>query len=212
MATKVLAFVSAVSSGAMLGSSTACHAQSTVRQLLCENRKNPIGLNITAPRFSWQIQSNGRNFSQSAYKLKVWLSGKEMWSTGKIRSSQSILVPYSGPAVQSIRRYQRQVRVWDSADKVSHWSPIAFFQTGLLSKEDWKVVWIAPEDEEPTASWPSLLFRKEFVVAKKIRSASAYITARGLYQGRINGECIGDDYLTPGCTSYYYAFNTRYMR
>ncbi|WP_261387827.1 alpha-L-rhamnosidase N-terminal domain-containing protein, partial [Chitinophaga pinensis] len=41
-----------------------------------------------------------------------------------------------------------------------------------------------------------------FNAAKKIQSATAYITARGLYEACINGKRVGDAFLTPGWTSY----------
>ncbi|MGH2649054.1 MAG: family 78 glycoside hydrolase catalytic domain, partial [Ginsengibacter sp.] len=41
-----------------------------------------------------------------------------------------------------------------------------------------------------------------FLTNKKIVSATAYITAHGLYEAAINGIRIGDAYLTPGWTSY----------
>src|SRR5258708_30163400 len=50
---------------------------------------------------------------------------------------------------------------------------------------------------------PSQLFRKEFSSRKKRLSATAYITAHGLYEAQINGHRIGDAYLTPGWTSYH---------
>jgi alpha-L-rhamnosidase len=46
------------------------------------------------------------------------------------------------------------------------------------------------------------LYRKDFAAKKKIRSATAYITSRGLYEAQINGQRVGNDYLTPGWTSY----------
>ena len=115
----------------------------------------------------------------------------------------SNLVPYGVPVLQSAHRYQWEVRIWDSAGKASPWSPAAFFQTGLLSKADWKAVWIQPGYEEAPANRPSPLFRKEFALAKKVKSAFAYITAHGLYEARLNGKKIGDAYLTPGWTSYH---------
>jgi alpha-L-rhamnosidase len=161
-------------------------------------------VDITAPRFSWQTQTDNRNFIQSAYEIEVSLDGKGIWSTGKSPSTQSILIPYAGPPLQSARRYQWRVRIWDSAGHVSPWSPIAFFQTALLSAADWKGLWIQPGYEEPAANRPSPLFRKEFGLGKKVKSAYAYITAHGIYEARINGRRIGDAYLAPCWTSYHH--------
>ena len=55
---------------------------------------------------------------------------------------------------------------------------------------------------EDSINRPTPLFRKEFKAGKKIQSATAYITAHGMYEGYINGKRIGDSYLTPGWTSY----------
>jgi alpha-L-rhamnosidase len=49
---------------------------------------------------------------------------------------------------------------------------------------------------------PSPLFRKTFPVAKKVQSATAFITSLGMYEAFINGKRVGDAYLTPGWTSY----------
>jgi alpha-L-rhamnosidase len=44
--------------------------------------------------------------------------------------------------------------------------------------------------------------RKQFVIQKKIASATAYITAHGLYEAFINGKRVGDAWFTPGWTAY----------
>src|SRR5690606_28320039 len=37
---------------------------------------------------------------------------------------------------------------------------------------------------------------------KKLKSATALITAHGIYEASINGKRVGDHYLSPGWTSY----------
>lgn len=181
-------------------------AQVQLQNIRTEDLTNPIGLDITQPHFSWQLQSEKRNVQQTAYEIKVQdapkgTSGKATWSTGKIMGDQSIQVPYAGPALMSGKRYQWQVRIWDNNGKASVWSAPAFFQMGMLKPADWKASWIEPGFEEAPQR-PSPLFRKEFSSTKKIRSATAYITAHGLYEAQINGQRIGDAYFAPGFTSY----------
>ncbi|HTI11916.1 MAG TPA: family 78 glycoside hydrolase catalytic domain [Puia sp.] len=180
-------------------------AQPTVQHLLTENRVNPIGLDSRLPRFSWQLQAAERNENQVAYEIKVSAgpNGKSMlWQSGKVESGQSVHVAYGGPALQSGKKYYWQVRIWDNKNKVSPWSASAWWQTGLFAPTDWTAKWIQPGYVEDSVGRPSPLFRKEFETAKKIVSATAYITAHGLYEARINGERIGDAYLTPGWTVY----------
>ncbi|MCX8107558.1 MAG: family 78 glycoside hydrolase catalytic domain, partial [Verrucomicrobiae bacterium] len=52
------------------------------------------------------------------------------------------------------------------------------------------------------ASLPATMFRKEFKVAGNVRKATAYTTAEGVYEIRINGHRVGDHILAPEWTSY----------
>ncbi len=195
-------FLPSVSLLALLSFNTVV-AQVTVQHLLTENRVNPVGLDVPQPRFSWQLQSPRRNTMQTAYELKVWDGRqKEIWSSGKVNSDQSRWVPYQGPALQSGTKYFWQVRVWDNHGKSLTWSAPAFWQTALFNKEDWKAQWIQAGFVEDSILRPSPYFRKTFGTNKKITSATAFITAHGLYEAFINGQRVGDAYLTPGWTSY----------
>ncbi|HYM94481.1 MAG TPA: family 78 glycoside hydrolase catalytic domain, partial [Chitinophagaceae bacterium] len=180
-------------------------AQVKVENLLTENLSNPIGLDIKQPRFSWELVGDRRNVSQIAYEIKVYPSEKSkqtVWSSGKILSGQSLQVSYAGKTLQSGQKYLWQVRIWDNSGAVSSWSEPAFFQTGFFNTTDWKAKWIEPGYTEDSVFRQSPLFRKQFATKKKIKSATAYITAHGLYEAQINGYRVGDAYLTPGWTSY----------
>ena len=74
-------------------------AQTNVQNLLVENRTNPMGLDITQPRFSWQLLSAQRNVYQTAYEIKLTAGKKTIWSTGKVNSDASVQVEYQGPAL-----------------------------------------------------------------------------------------------------------------
>ena len=177
-------------------------AQPSVVSLLTENRVNPVGIDVLQPRFSWVIQSDKRNVVQTAYEIRV-LSGKQIvWNSGKVTSDQSVHVPYNGSPLQSGEKYSWQVRVWDNSNQGSKWSQVASFQMGLLNPEDWKAGWIEPGYTEDHAMRPSPLMRKPFILSKRIASASVYITAHGLYEAYINGQRVGDAFLTPGWTAY----------
>ncbi len=183
-------------------------AQVRVQSLRLENLSNPIGLDVAQPRFSWQLSGERRNILQTAYEIRVasnsndlLFSKKLLWTSGKTQSEASVWVPYNGPALQSGKKYWWQLRVWDNAGNISDWSEPAFWQMGLLKETDWKAKWIslsAPED----SAQPSPMFRKEFALKKKVASATAYVTSHGMYEGQINGQRIGQNYLTPGWTAY----------
>jgi alpha-L-rhamnosidase len=185
-------------------------AQVTVTSLLTENLTNPICIDV-APRFSWQLQSNKRNVLQTAYECKVTIGNAMVWNSGKVISSQSVMVLYDGAALHSGKQYQWHVRVWDNYGAISSWSNIATFRIGLLGKRgwslnleeaDWRAKWIEAGFAEDSINRPAQYFRTKFSLNKKIKNATAYITAHGMYEAQINGKRVGNDYLTPGWTSY----------
>lgn len=180
----------------------ATFAQVKVQYLLTENLTNPIGLDVTQPRFSWQLVTDKKNVQQTAYEIMVFAPKGSVWKSGKITSDSSVHVAYKGTPLQSGTRYTWEVRVWDNSGKPSPWSEPAFFQTALFHLSDWKAKWIAPGYVEDSVMRPSPYFRKEFAAKKKISSAVAYITAHGMYEAQINGVRVGDAYLTPGWTAY----------
>ncbi|ANH82973.1 alpha-L-rhamnosidase [Niabella ginsenosidivorans] len=177
-------------------------AQSTVKNLRTENLTDPVGLDVLQPRFSWQLENNKRNTLQTAYEIKVTANGRPVWNSGKTNSDSSVHVAYKGPALQSGQPYSWQVRVWDNSGKPSAWSPAASFQMALLHPADWKAEWIEPGYTEDDTMRPCPLFRKIFSSVKKVARATIYITSHGMYEAFLNGNRIGNAYLTPGWTSY----------
>ena len=173
-----------------------------------EYLKNPIGIDATAPRFSWRIYSARRGTMQQAYELRVAFDSAEfqknpLWQSGKVSSSASILRPYSGPPLRSGTRYYWEVRVWDNAGRVSDWSKPAFWETGLLDRTDWKAQWVTPDLlEDTTRANPSPILRREFSLRSGIRSARLYVTSLGLNAIELNGEAVTDALFRPGWTSY----------
>jgi len=182
----------------------------SVTDLRCDYRTNPLGIDDARPRLGWQLVADRRGVSQSAYEIQVRGSnrnlertGRDLWRTGKVESSQSQYVVYEGQPLGSGQRAWWRVRVWDEADQRSRWSDWAFWEMGLLAPEDWTARWVEPDlREDYTVSNPAPMLRREFVVSKKVASARAYVTAHGLYEAEINGQGVGDQLFTPGWTAY----------
>ncbi|HEY4107795.1 family 78 glycoside hydrolase catalytic domain [Puia sp.] len=179
-------------------------SQVSVSHLLTENLPDPISVDSKLPRLSWQLSSPDRNELQTAYEIQVSdrpSGGGSVWNSGKVASDHSLFIDYGGPAPEAGKKYFWRVRVWDNKGRSSEWSKMASWQMGLLTPADWKAQWIqAAGKEEP--SQPSPLLRTAFTANNGIASATAYITAHGLYEAQLNGHRVGDAYLTPGWTSY----------
>ncbi|MCE1197991.1 MAG: family 78 glycoside hydrolase catalytic domain, partial [Marinilabiliales bacterium] len=184
-------------------------SKSSVTALKSEYHVNPVGIDVQQPRFSWQISTADNNFMQSAYEIRVASSAGELsgskvvWSTGKVKSDASVNVTYGGPAAKSGQRLWWQVRIWDGKDKASPWSEPAYWEMGLLAPADWKASFIGyGQEPDNKISRPAQYFRKEFALAKAVKSARVYVTSLGLYELRLNGKKVGNDLFTPGWTSY----------
>jgi len=185
-------------------------SQVKINNLRTEYKINPVGIDVLHPRLSWELISEQRDVSQSAFQIRsaateTILNSEQdlLWDSGKINSDQSIHVSYGGPALKSGHRVYWQVRIWDEKNLPSKWSEAAYFEMGLLNSEDWKASWIQFKIEEDVSkSQPCHMLRKEFSLNGEVASARAYITCHGLYEMQLNGRRVGDQLFTPGWTSY----------
>jgi alpha-L-rhamnosidase len=92
----------------------------TITNLICEYRSNPLGIDITAPRLGWQMQSDWPGARQMAYRIlaasepdRLGDGQADLWDSGKIESDQSSHIPYAGQKLGSRQRVYWQVTVWD---------------------------------------------------------------------------------------------------
>lgn len=185
----------------------------TVANLRCEYKVNPIGVDVSHPRLSWELVVPDRATLQTAYEIQVADSeknlslGKPLWDSGKISNASSIHVSYEGPLLKSSQRYYWRVQVWDNHGHASSWSGPSYWEMGLLEPADWQARWITPNlQEDQQKSNPSPMIRRVFDVHKNIASARLYASAMGLYELHLNGARIGDQYFTPGWTAYDFRY------
>lgn len=170
-----------------------------IAELTTEYQKDPIGLDAL-PRFSWKIESERKNTLQRGYRLQVKTRERILWDSGEVESSQSLFVEYEGEELLPFTIYGVEVRVWDNHGETGQ--ARGFFETGLLSRENWRAEWITHSLPPEETACP--VFRKDFFAEnKKISRARAYVTCRGVYELTINGKKAGDCFLAPGWTSYH---------
>ncbi|MDR0712238.1 MAG: family 78 glycoside hydrolase catalytic domain [Prevotellaceae bacterium] len=190
-------------------------AAPTLQNLRCEMLKNPEGIGASTPRFSWEIVSSDVNVAQTVYHILVASSAEKLaadegdvWSSGEVKSAQSVLVSYAGSPLQSKTNFFWKVKV--STNKgASAWSEANRFSTGMYGNGDWQAQWIGLDRSFPWDSetqWSRLsarYLRKEFSASKKaVKSAKIYIAGMGLYELYVNGQKVGDQALAPVPTDY----------
>ena len=100
------------------------------------------------------------------------------------------------PALLPRTRYFWQVQLKQSDDTVIT-SETAWFETAKLD-EPWQAEWISPDFPQ---DWHPVLI-KDFSADKPVQSARLYICGLGLYEASLNGEKVGDEYLSPGLCAY----------
>lgn len=187
-------------------------ATNSIVALKCEAKTNPLGIDISSPRFSWQLNTAEQ---QTAYQIIVASTESlleankgDLWDSGKITSNKTFQIAYKGAPLQSHTKYLWKVKIWDQEEKASEWSAPAFWEMGLMQQEDWQASWIndgklTPKNEEDLYKEdPAPLFRKVFEVKKPVEKARLYISGLGYYLSYLNGKRIGDHELDPGWTNY----------
>ncbi len=181
-------------------------AQVTIENLKCEYLKNPVGIDETHPRLMWQMHSEKQGSLQKVYQIVVGTNENEVlnrkgntWESESV-SSSTIPAVYNGPELKPFTRYFWRVRVQDNNGNWSDWSPVAYFETGMMDQTNWKGKWIT--DTYDYTVKPAPWFRKEFSTGKTIQLAKAYIAVAGLYELFINGQRIGDHRLDPAYTRF----------
>lgn len=179
--------------------------QLTIKEARCDFKYNKNYKGEVIPQFSWKLTSSNRDVFQTAYKLVVAESKKDLsssnksvWTSTKQRSSQSVHIPYQGPQLKSKQTYYWQVEVWDNKGNSSK-SEVMEWTTGLRSDE-WSGEWI--EAKNNGVEEQVVFFRKDFLIDKPIKQATLYITSKGIYEAELNNKIIGDQLMTPGWTTY----------
>ncbi|MGW0819122.1 family 78 glycoside hydrolase catalytic domain [Streptomyces viridiviolaceus] len=177
----------------------------------------PLGVDDTAPRLSWQVTTPQPGWKQSAYQIRAARTardlahGPHLWDSGKIRSDAQTDIAWRGRALTSRQQVHWQVRTWDRQGNATAWSRPATWEMGLLKRSDWHdAQWI----EHPTRSVsdPLPIFARTFTVSRphtKITRARLYLSGVGLHIAHLNGRRVSDEVLAPGNSNYQLSTEAR---
>ena len=200
-------------------------APSAPSALKCESLRNPLGIDVPRPRFSWLLESPERGETQTACRIlvcsEVDLCRSEIgdqWDSDRLETDRNFHIAYDGEPLTSCRRYWWKVRWWNSKGEESPWSEPAFFETGFLERSEWKAVWIGMRTPREFRSKGNVLLgevggehvqayavylRKEFEVREPILRTSAFVCGLGYGELYVNGKKAGDSVLDPAWTDYH---------
>ena len=65
---------------------------------------------------------------------------------------------------------------------------------------EWKAKWIKPASETGDVA---PVFARDFSLKGKVKKATLFITALGVYEAALNGQRVGKFILAPGWTAYF---------
>ncbi len=114
----------------------------TISRLTCEMQEGLVVVE-SSPRLGWVMESPENGTRQSAYEIDIReaFTGRSVWNSGKVYSSQSQLVSTKGADIRPDNsfNYSWRVRVWDETDTPSEWSSEAKFRAvpERLSSGQW---------------------------------------------------------------------------
>jgi alpha-L-rhamnosidase len=177
--------------------------------LQCEYQTEPVGVAVSAPRLGWQLldKKHVRGQSQTAYHILVASSSNKLteadadvWNSGKIISSQSVLASFGGNKLRSSSAYFWKVQVYDKDGDPSEWSEPARFVTGILNPDEWNhAAWIRhPNARNVNHIW----FRKSLKLAVKSDVAFIHVASIGHHELYINGQKADNRVLAPALTNF----------
>ncbi len=182
---------------------SSCNSSAEIKDLRCEYREDPMGIDNLNPRLSWKIvdATNTRRQKQTAYQVLVASSHEalsknngDLWDSGKQLSNQSVNLVYEGVQLASNQECYWKVRVWDMNGKASGWSESAKFTIGLLNSDDWKGDWIHKSDQtKKDHNW----YRKNFSLYESAKSAYLYVASFGYHEVYVNGQKVTEGVMNP---------------
>lgn len=163
-----------------------------------EYLKEPIGVDILNPGFSWKLDTEAENTVQTSYRIQVKSVEGEVWDSGVVESEESICILYQGESLLPQTEYIVAITVSDNHGNMD--CRETKFETGLLKEENFDGEWITHSLKEEDTRVP--YFERTFKVRGKVEKARAYVTACGIYEMNLNGNKVGDQYFAPGWTTY----------
>ena len=165
--------------------------------LNCEYMKNPVGLDMKHPRFSWEFENETYQLGQQiSYRLLVSKTEQDidhnagtMWDSGVQTSDESLNIPYNGIPLQSASTYYAKVII-ETTHGASYTSNTLTFTMGLLYGE-WRDNWIGVSEIER----PCVRYRTEIPVTNLLTNAMMFIATPCYNVLTINGVKVGDAVL-----------------
>lgn len=165
----------------------------TITTLQINHQTAPIGFDLSNLRVDFSVDA--ASFDHPTKALAVWTNDQAhpFYQVGPVAFDNNYF-DLSDLALTPRTRYHVAVTVVNGNEETS---ATTFFETGKMD-EAFQANWIANDNKD----LQNTLFKREFNLGQEVSTARLYITGLGLYEASLNGDKIGNEYLTPGVTAY----------
>ena len=190
-----------------------CGPKASLENPRCEYQVNPINIEESCPRFSWEFSA--ADDMQQAYRIEVAADEQFkdiLWDSGDFGSKASRrahpelypecgvqMAHYLGKDLASHTRYYWRVSVLMKSGAVLR-SGVQTFETAMLPGYQWQAQWISDAHDKDFA--PAPMLRKEFTLTREVAKARLYVSAAAYYKMAVNGNWLNPVSLSPDYTDY----------
>ena len=157
--------------------------------------REPLGYEMTPIVCSWKVV-DAKDDKQSRNRICIFSDEKLTEQLACFEGELSSLGYVIELPLKPRTRYWFTVEVFTEhcrAVSEPHW-----FETGKCG-EPWAADWIGTQAEEDIRH---PVFFRRFSLKNNIQNARLYVTGLGLYEAYLNGQKVGNEFLTPYCTDY----------
>ena len=102
-----------------------------IKNMSVEYRIEPLAVEASKPRFSWNLSSDRRGCRQTAYRIRVTADETDVWDSGCVESDRMLNIPYAGKELAPESDCVWSVTVRDELGDISEAS--SFFRTSPKS-------------------------------------------------------------------------------
>ncbi|EOH72832.1 alpha-L-rhamnosidase [Enterococcus malodoratus] len=164
-----------------------------ISTILINHMTEPVGFQLDDLRIEFIVEAE--HYTELTKQVTIWTSepASPVYQSEKLPFDNNYFdIPL---ALEPRTRYHVAISLFDSEN--NRLTKESFFETGKMN-EPFQANWIAHSDK----MLQNTLFKKDIHLKSNVASARLYATGLGIYEAYIDGEKVGDEYLTPGVTAY----------
>lgn len=163
-----------------------------ITNILINHMQQPLGFDLSDLRIEFQLQ-NVTTQQPVSKKLTITTSQQQpVYDSEWQEFSDNYFTVQQALTPRTHYDVTIEVQAGEQTARATSW-----FETGKMT-EAFSAAWIGNQNTD----LQNTLLKKQVVIDKPLKQARLYISGLGLYETYIDGQKVGNEYLTPGVTAY----------